>query len=192
MFGQVVVGGSQGQPGLDADAFAGLLPGSRASLFGADDLGELVVLQRCCWVPQALVNQTLDVPALTESHDEVLAWTRTWTTVVVRTGGGRLVAAGRGRLENQTDRAADWQLGRLMVAPDLAGRGVGSVFIGVLEALAPAQVNRYVLFTGGRSTANIALYQRAGYRLAPPPEPFPPGHIAGAVMLTKPRFSPDA
>ena len=79
-----------------------------------------------CWVPQALVNQTLDVPALTESHDEVLAWTRTWTTVVVRTGGGRLVAAGRGRLENQADRAADWQLGRLMVAPDLAGRGIGS------------------------------------------------------------------
>ncbi|GAA2180543.1 GNAT family N-acetyltransferase [Brooklawnia cerclae] len=161
-----------------------VLPGSVTSLFAGDDLAELVVLQRCCWVPQALVNETLDVPALRESHDEVAAWAPEWTTVVVRLAG-RMVAAGRGRVEN----SADWQVGRLMVAPDLAGRGIGSVLIRVVESLAPAPVSRFVLYTGGRSLANIRFYQRAGYAVTP--GEIPPGHIAGAVLLTRPRRAED-
>lgn len=168
---------------LDPNALARLLPGSVVREFEPGDLAELVVLQRCCWVPQALVNQTLDVPALTESHDEVLEWARTWSTVVVRDASGRLVAACRGRVESDVD----WQVGRLMVAPDLAGRGIGSVLIGVVESLAPEQVRRFVLYTGGRSAANIAFYQHAGYRLDDTGEPIPPGHICGAVSLVKAR-----
>lgn len=176
------------EPAPAPDALAGVLPGSVTTLFAPADLAELVVVQRCCWVPQALVNQTLDVPALRESADEVLAWAREWTAVVVRRSG-RLVAAGRGRTEQANDeRGTDWQVGRLMVVPDLTGRGVGSRLIEVVESLAPAAVSRFVLYTGGRSLANIRFYRRAGYVVTS--GAIPPGHIAGAVLLTKPRGTP--
>ncbi len=63
------------------------------------DAGELLTLQRACWVQEALANDSLaDIPALHESLDDVLAWMRTWSTWVVRSEG-RLVGAVRGRLE---------------------------------------------------------------------------------------------
>ncbi|MDA3648657.1 GNAT family N-acetyltransferase [Saccharopolyspora indica] len=160
------------------DALTQVLPGAVTRLFTPEDLAELVVLQRCCWVSEAVLNNTLDVPALHETHDEVLAWTQSWTTLVVRREG-RLVAAVRGRLNGQ-----DWEIGRLMVAPDLAGNGIGSALLALIEAQAPTSVRRFSLFTGAASQRNIRTYQRAGYQLAEAPHV--PGHIAGAVFMTKP------
>ncbi|RZQ61984.1 GNAT family N-acetyltransferase [Amycolatopsis suaedae] len=141
------------------------------------DCAELLVLQRCCWVQEALQNDTLDVPALHESLDDVLEWTSTWSTWCVRQGH-RLVAAVRARLDG-----AVWEVGRLMVAPDLAGRGLGRWLLAYAEAQAPPGVTGFALFTGARSPRNITMYQRAGYRLAESAEV--PGHIKGAVQLVK-------
>ncbi len=159
------------------------MPGSVAREFQPDDLAELVVLQRCCWVP-ALLNRTLDVPALTESHQEVLDWTRSWSTVVVRDASGRLVAAGRGRVENRTD----WQVGRLMVAPDPpAGDRQRPDQAGGITRSPPGAplcaVHRWT------QRGNIAFYRRAGYGVDGSGAPIPPGHIAGAVLLTRTRWS---
>lgn len=156
------------------------LPDLDVSRFVDGDLAELVVLQRCCWVDEALINRSLDVPALHESPAQVLEWATSWTTLVVRRSG-RFIGAVRGRAEGN-----DWQVGRLMVAPDLAGRGIGSWLLDCIERMAPQEVTRFILFTGGKSTRNIATYERAGYRLAAMPSPLPPGHIAGAVYMTKP------
>lgn len=168
-------------PALPCDALSTVLSDATIAAFTVDDLAELVVLQRCCWVQEALLNETLDIPALRETHEEVLTWATTWTTLVVRQRG-RLVAAVRGRSEG-----TDWQVGRLMVAPDLAGRGIGSHLLRLVEGFAPPHVEQFVLFTGARSERNIRMYQKAGYRLAPVSVPTPPGHINGAVYLAKPR-----
>ena len=168
---------------VPVDALAAVLPGSTVGLFEPRDLAELVVLQRCCWVSEAILNSTFDVPALHETHDEVMAWASSWTTLVVRLRD-RLVAAVRGRQED-----GNWEIGRLMVAPDLAGRGIGSTLLGVIESLAPDSVSGFTLFTGAKSVRNIALYERAGYRLTAAPDPDSPGHIVGAVYLTKPRVT---
>jgi GNAT superfamily N-acetyltransferase len=143
------------------------------------DCAELLVLQRCCWVQEALLNQTLDVPALRENLDEVKTWTRTWSVWCVRQGH-RLVAAVRARFVDK-----DWELGRLMVAPDLAGQGLGRWMLEYAEAQAPADVRRYVLFTGAQSVRNSRMYERAGYRITT--TTVPDGHIADAVWMVKPR-----
>lgn len=163
----------------DAAALRGVLADSVSSRFDQSDLAELVVLQRCCWVQEAIANDTLAVPALHETADEVEAWATSWTTLVVRRRT-RLVAAVRGRAEG-----SDWQVGRLMVAPDLAGRGVGAALLDLIEQAAPQEIRRYVLFTGGRSERNLRFYRRAGYELSQTPAA--PGHIAGAVFMIKPR-----
>nr|WP_264086419.1 GNAT family N-acetyltransferase [Amycolatopsis lexingtonensis] len=139
----------------------------------------MLVLQRCCWVQEALLNDTLAIPALHESLEDVRDWTKTWSAWTLREDH-RLIGAVRARLE--ADR---WELGRLMVAPDFAGRGLGRRLLAHAEAQAPTEARRFALFTGARSTRNITMYQRAGYRLTDAPEAG--GHIAGAVYLEKDR-----
>jgi ribosomal protein S18 acetylase RimI-like enzyme len=137
------------------------------------DAPELLVLQRCCWVDEAIANDTLDIPALHETLEDVRAWLDDWTTWCVR-AAGRLVGAVRARQEGSS-----WEIGRLMVAPDLAGRGLGGWLLRLAEDRAPADVGSITLFTGSQSARNIAMYERAGFRRTPAPAP------AGAVRLVK-------
>ena len=138
------------------------------------DAGELLTLQLACWVSEARANHTLDIPPLHEDLPDVLAWLAEWTTFVVRSGP-RLVGAVRGRLAGDT-----WQIGRLMVAPDLRGRGLGRWLLEQAEAAAPPETRRLSLFTGSRSEDNLRMYRRAGYR----PEPGQP-EDAGVLRLGK-------
>jgi tRNA (guanine37-N1)-methyltransferase len=143
------------------------------------DAPELLTLQRACWVQEALANPGVHIPALHESLDDVRRWLGEWDTYVVRRAG-RLVAAVRGRLD-PSDTAA-WDIGRIMVAPDLQGQGVGRALLDHVQEVAPAAATSYVLFTGAGSERNLRMYKKAGFRLrkdlTPPP---------GAVVLTKPR-----
>jgi tRNA (guanine37-N1)-methyltransferase len=99
-----------------------------------------------------------------------------WTTLVLRVGG-RLVGAARGRREGDV-----WDIGRIMAAPDLQGRGLGRFLLTAIEEAAPADVTGYVLFTGAGSARNIRMYKKAGYRLVGDDDEVP-----GAVRLTKRR-----
>ncbi|GAA4103547.1 tRNA (guanine37-N1)-methyltransferase [Nocardioides kongjuensis] len=141
------------------------------------DAGEILTLQRACWVQEAQANDTLDIPALQESFDDVRGWLGEWDTWVVRRAG-RLVGAVRGRLEGEHT----WDIGRIMVAPDLQGSGLGRVLLEHIQAVAPAGVTSYVLFTGAASARNQRLYKKAGFRLRTD-LPAPPH----AVVLSKRR-----
>ena len=143
------------------------------------DAPELLVLQRACWVPEARANASTDLPPLTETLAEVRASFEQWRTWVVR-GGGRLVGSVRGRVSPLDPTV--WESGRLMVAPDLQGRGLGRSLLEHAEAAAPAGCATWWINTGARSVGNIRMYKRAGYRQVPGPGRFP-----GTVDLTKRR-----
>lgn len=145
------------------------------------DAPELLVLQRACWVQEALANDHLGIPALHEDLDDVHAWLQEWRTWVVRVGG-RLVGAVRAK---QVDDL--WDIGRIMVAPDLQGRGLGRALLEHAEQQAPSGVRRFVLFTGARSEANLRRYRRAGYRPVRDGEDLPEdcGDWAARVALSK-------
>ena len=140
------------------------------------DAGELLTLQRACWWQEQQANPGVEIPALQEDLADVQAWMQTWTTLVLRVGR-RLVGAARGRLEGEL-----WDIGRIAVAPDLQGRGLGRVLLQAIEDAAPPEVTGFVLFTGAGSERNIRMYKKAGYRLRGPEEGVP-----GAVRLTKRR-----
>lgn len=150
---------------------AGLPAGAEVRPATAADAGELFTLQRACWLAEAQDNPGVDIPALGESLTDVEIGLREWTTLVVRLDG-RLIASGRGR---SVAEGTVWDIGRLMVAPDLQGRGLGKWALEATEALAPPQVQRYELFTGANSADNLRMYRRAGYR--PIPGDVPPGAI---------------
>jgi tRNA (guanine37-N1)-methyltransferase len=137
------------------------------------DAGEILTLQLACWVREAVANEMLDIPPLREDLAGVQTWLESWTTFVVRSGP-RLVAAVRARLEDDT-----WVVGRLMVAPDLRGRGVGRWLLEYAESAAPPEARRITLLTGAGSHQNLRLYKRAGYRRdAEQPDP-------GVVRMSK-------
>jgi tRNA (guanine37-N1)-methyltransferase len=140
------------------------------------DAGELLTLQRACWVQEQQANPGVHIPPLHEDLADVRAWLQEWTTLVLR-AGGRLVAAARGRREGD-----QWDVGRVMAAPDLQGRGLGRFMLAAIEEAAPADVAGYVLFTGAASARNIRMYKKAGYRLRGEEADLP-----GAVRLTKRR-----
>jgi tRNA (guanine37-N1)-methyltransferase len=142
------------------------------------DAGELFTLQRACWVQELQANPGVPIPALEESYDDLRAWLRTDTVLVARSAG-RLVGAVRARLHERPEGDV-WDIGRLMVAPDLQGRGLGRVLLERIEALAPDAATGYELFTGAGSARNQRMYKKAGYRLRGAVEP-------GVVVLTKRR-----
>ncbi|HEV7173361.1 tRNA (guanosine(37)-N1)-methyltransferase TrmD [Pedococcus sp.] len=143
------------------------------------DVPELLTLSRACWVTEARANGTLDIPPLLETLEEVAAGIAAWTTWTMR-AGGRLVGSVRARVAPDDDSL--WQIGRLMVAPDLQGRGLGRALLAFGEAQAPPGTAAYWLNTGARSDRNLRIYRKAGYRVRPGV-----GSIPGTVDLTKPR-----
>ena len=135
----------------------GLAPGLIAGAAQPADAAELLVLQRCCWVDEAIANDTLDIAALHEGVEDVLTAIATRSVIVVRRGG-RLVAAVQAWPQGQ-----DWRIGRLMVAPDQRRRGVARALLQHAESLRPPDATRITLGTGIRSTTNIALYESEGF-----------------------------
>lgn len=119
------------------------------------DAAEVLVLERCCWVSEAISNNDLTIPPLTESLDSVRTW---MPDAWVLRDGVRLVGAVRATLDGDV-----WQIGRLMVAPDRQGEGLGGVLLHHAESRAPAGANWHELFTGSASVGNLARYQHAGY-----------------------------
>ncbi|MGH3509456.1 MAG: tRNA (guanosine(37)-N1)-methyltransferase TrmD [Nocardioidaceae bacterium] len=138
------------------------------------DVGELLTLQRACLLQEAVANPGLDIEALTDTYEDVRGWVAEGTTLVLRRGG-RLVAAARGRLSE-----GSWTIGRLMVAPDLQGQGLGRLMLEHIERAAPPEATGFDLCAWAGSDRNQRIYRRAGYRPAGAPR-------AGVVRMTKRR-----
>ena len=124
------------------------------------DAGELLTLQRACWIQEAIANEMWDVPALHESLEQVTEDLQSWTTFVLRSAG-RLVGSVRGRLDG-----TEWLVGRLMVAPDLQGNGLGRWLLERVQEAAPPEADTIGVITGARSVDNLRMYHRAGFRPA--------------------------
>jgi tRNA (guanine37-N1)-methyltransferase len=142
------------------------------------DAGELFTLTRACWLQELWANPGVLIPALEESFEDAVRGLEEWTTFVAL-AGGRIVGSTRGRAVGD---GTVWDVGRVMVAPDLQGRGLGRLLLELIERAAPVEVATYELYTGAKSVDNIRMYKKAGYRLQGP-APGPPG----AVVMTKRR-----
>ncbi|HZJ06098.1 MAG TPA: tRNA (guanosine(37)-N1)-methyltransferase TrmD [Nocardioidaceae bacterium] len=126
------------------------------------DAPEIWTLQRACWLQVAQTNVTLDLTPLTETLDDVRLSLRQWRTYVIRTHG-RLVGSVRARLAEER-----WEIGRIMVAPDLQGRGLGRCLLDFAEELAPEEARSFAVLADSGGDENTRWYRKAGYRRAGP------------------------
>ena len=124
------------------------------------DAGELLTLQRAAYVQEGRLHDSYDFPPLTDDLAAVEANIATTTCLVARRGG-RLI----GSVFGQPYGDDGWFIGRLMVAPDVQGIGLGRRLLDLIEAAAPNGTVRSVLVTGAQSAFNQAFYRRRGYRV---------------------------
>lgn len=147
------------------------------SLATQADVGELLTLTHACWLRVGINNNTLTNPAQHETVSSLSQSLGQWQTYVARSPEGRMV--GSVRLQDHGDT---WFIGRLMVAPDLSGRGFGRWLLEFAEGLAPASARFVALSTASGNTRNLQIYRKAGFR----PVPAPPGAPENLVFLRKP------
>lgn len=121
----------------------------------AADVGEVYTVQRAAFVVEAQRYADASLPPLTETVDDILADLQT-SVGLVSILDGRLVGSIRVRAEGD-----QLHIGRLSVAPDLHGRGLGAELLAAAERALPGC--RALLFTGDRSASNLRLYTGHGY-----------------------------
>ena len=131
------------------------MPSIELRLLQPDAAGELLTLQRAAYVPEAQLYDDVRLPALVQTLDE-LADELTRSSCLAARAGGRLVGAVRAH-----ERDGVLHIGRLIVAPDLQGRRIGTRLL--LTAERTTRLAQATLFTGARSTADLRLYRRHGY-----------------------------
>lgn len=123
------------------------------------DAGETLTLQRAAFVQEALIYDSVQMPPLTQTLDELRAELAE-NLGCVALDGPRLVGAVRARADREL-----LLIGRLAIAPDMQGRGVGTALLDAVERRGrEAGCREAELFTGSLSEANLRLYERAGYR----------------------------
>lgn len=120
------------------------------------DAGEVLTLQRAAFVSEAQIYGDPKQSPLTQTLEELEAELRD-AGGFVAVVGERIVGAIRTRESGDL-----LQIGRIAIAPDVQGQGIGSKLLAAVEehsSCAEAE-----LFTGSLSDANLRLYESRGYR----------------------------
>lgn len=123
----------------------------------AADAGEVLTVQRAAFVSEALIYGDPNQPPLTQTLEQLEAELRD-AKGFVAVSDRRIVGALRA-----TEREGMLQIGRIAVAPDVQGSGVGRQLLDAIEN--DTDCAEAELFTGSLSEANIALYEQCGYRV---------------------------
>lgn len=125
------------------------------------DVGELLTVQRAAFLRDAQVYNDPFLPSLTQSQEEIRQQRLDPNRIFLAAKlNGRLVGSVRAVRNGRTAH-----IGRLMTAPDLEGRGIGRSLLKAIESRMMGDVDCFELGTGKKSTANIEMYGRHGYRV---------------------------
>jgi GNAT superfamily N-acetyltransferase len=122
-----------------------------------DDAGAILTVQRAAYVAEAQLYGDPFITPLVESLEQVRKAIEAGVTLKA-VDAGRVVGAVRGQLAGTT-----CLVGRLVVAPDRQGQGVGTALLNALHERVP-EATAFDLYTGHLSEGNLRLYRRLGYR----------------------------
>ncbi|MBW8481107.1 GNAT family N-acetyltransferase [Actinomadura parmotrematis] len=133
-------------------------PETRIETAGPADAGEILTVQRAAYLTEAQLYGDPFIAPLVESLDQMRRLLESDALVLKALHGPRIVGAVRAQFSGRT-----CLVGRLVVAPDARGRGIGSRLMRDLEAAAAGRADGCALFTGHLSDGNLRLYRRLGY-----------------------------
>lgn len=123
----------------------------------AGDLPEILALQYLAYQSEAKLHGNPDIQPLRQTLREVESEFARGVFLKAVDGDQVIVGSVRAYSQNGT-----LYIGKLIVRPDLQGKGIGSRLLEAVERTAPG--SRYELFTSVKSANNLRFYQRRGYK----------------------------
>jgi len=131
----------------------------RIDVVNSDDAGELLTVRRAAFVTEAQLYNDPNIPALTQTLDELLLDLASDDVVTLGAWRGpRLIGSIRVGIEGEKAT-----IGRLAVVPDMQGRGIGTQLLFAVLGHLPENTTEVWVFTGQNSKHNIGMYNKAGY-----------------------------
>lgn len=130
------------------------------------DLEAILALQRSAFESEARIAGNFDIPPLRQTLQELEQEWREGLLLKAVDASGALVGSVRARMAEETA-----YVGKLMVHPDLQGRGIGTLLLAHMEKICSQP--RLELFTSAKSLRNLEFYERAGYVRFKEEEPLP-------------------
>jgi len=122
----------------------------------AGDAEAILALQLEAYQSEARLYNDWLIPPLVQTLDELRE--EFGTSIILKAiSDGRLIGSVRA-----SESGGVAHIGRLIVAPDVQGRGIGTALLNAIEACYPPTTS-FELFTGSLSVDNIRLYRRHGY-----------------------------
>lgn len=122
------------------------------------DLQEILDLQYLAYQSEAKLFNNPNIPPLKQTLSDVAEEYQKGIILKASDDTGTIVGSIRGFCSNGTV-----YIGKLMVHPDMQNQGIGTKLLNSIEKEFPNQ--RYELFTSTRSSKNIILYERLGYKI---------------------------
>lgn len=120
------------------------------------DLEAILALQRRAFESEARLAGNFNIPPLRQTLQELEQEWREGLLLKAVDATGALVGSVRARLTEETA-----YVGKLMVRPDLQGKGIGTRLLAAIEEACTQP--RLELFTGVHSLRNLMFYERVGY-----------------------------
>lgn len=114
------------------------------------------MLQRAAYQSEAERYGDFSIPPLLQTEPELVDEIRA-VLVLKAVSERRIVGSVRGSKHGSTV-----SIGRLIVQPEMQGRGVGTKLMTAIETSFP-NAGRFELFTGHLSESNLRLYRHLGY-----------------------------
>lgn len=123
-----------------------------------EDAEQLLALRRAAFAPVAEQYNDPDMPPMRETLEHVLEETR-HCVVLKATEAERIVGSARA-----CERNGVVHIGRLAVAPEDQGRGIGTALASAIIDQFPG-ARAFELFTGHKSAAPLAVYRKLGFEI---------------------------
>ncbi len=132
-------------------------PDCQISVAVAEDLGEILALQKLAYRSEAAIYGP-DIPPLRQTIDEIRAEAHDGR-ILKLVVDGRIVGFVRGR-----EREGSCLVGKLIVNPDSQRRGHGSALLRAIEAVFPNAPGSNSL-PATAAPPNLRLYEKTGYKV---------------------------
>lgn len=122
-----------------------------------EDLISILEIQKEAYQAEALLYDDYSIPPLTESPEDLK---KAFTSQLILKAEIDNQLVGSVRTRQEENRCL---IGRLSVNPKFQRQGIGSALLQACEGIFP-DVMCCELFTGSKSTSNLRLYERLGYK----------------------------
>jgi GNAT superfamily N-acetyltransferase len=123
-----------------------------------EDASEILALQAAAYQSEARLYDDWTIPPLMQTLPQLVAEFET-KILLKAVAAGRIIGSARASSDSGT-----CFIGRVIVLPELQGKGIGTQLMLKMEELFPP-AGRFELFTGSRSIDNIRFYQKLGYKI---------------------------